>query len=328
MDIEALDTMAKQEAVQAIREFEEIGSPCVTDGEQRKFSGFAGYVLHGAKNVAPDGYTVRFVDGHSRTLPRLTSGPFSYARTADTYLEFAQEHTDLPVKQAVISPSLLTLIYPAAGLPGYGRDEFIADLLKAHTDEIRRCLDKGAHCVQIDFTESRLSLKLDDSGSLLDSFIDLINRGLEGFSGEERSRIGVHTCHGSDHGSTYSAEVDYRFLLPSLFRLNVGRVYVAVAGEHKRRNVFRIIKSELRSAQKVFVGVTNPLDDRIETPEEVRDILMEAADSIPLDQLGSTDDCGFSPFADDESGLRSVALGKMRARIEGTKLAEEVLQKA
>ena len=46
------------------------------------------------------------------------------------------------------------------------------------------------------------------------------------------------------------------------------------------------------------------LQSLIETPEEVRDRILEAADYIPVAQLGTTDDCGFSPFSDDTSTLR------------------------
>jgi len=41
--------------------------------------------------------------------------------------------------------------------------------------------------------------------------------------------------------------------------------------------------------------------------------------------LGTTDDCGFSPFDDDQSTSRQIAFDKIRARIQGTKLAEEKL---
>src|SRR2546422_10387480 len=83
--------------------------------------------------------------------------------------------------------------------------------------EIRRCLKKGAHVVQMDFTEGRLSIKLDPTRRLLHSFIDLNNLVLERFSAEQRKRIGVHTCPGADRHSTHSADVDYAELLPRLF---------------------------------------------------------------------------------------------------------------
>jgi 5-methyltetrahydropteroyltriglutamate--homocysteine methyltransferase len=88
--------------------------------------------------------------------------------------------------------------------------------------DIRGCLQHGAHCVQIDFTEGRLAIKLDPSGQLLSTFIALINRVLGQFSEEERKRIGIHTCPGGDRDSTHSADVDYSGLLPSLFSIDVG----------------------------------------------------------------------------------------------------------
>ena len=87
------------------------------------------------------------------------------------------------------------------------------------------------------------------------------------------------------------------------------------------------IKENLRPDQTVFIGVTDVLNPRIETPEEICDTIIEAAEIIPLQQLGTTDDCGFSPFADDLSTSRDTAFAKVKARIEGTKLAEEKLSK-
>ena len=194
----------------------------------------------------------------------------------------------MPVKQAVISPSALSLMYPADEIPGYPREQFIDDLLREHETEVRNCLRKGAHKVQIDFTEGRLAVKIDPSGELLHSFIDLNNLALARFSAEDRRRIGVHTCPGSDRDSTHSGDVDYAELLPSLFQLKVGNFYVALAGEKDRVRVLKIIRDHLKPDQRVFVGVIDPIDPRVETPEEVRDRVLEAAEYIPVEQLGTT----------------------------------------
>ncbi len=137
------------------------------------------------------------------------------------------------------------------------------------------------------------------------------------FTPEERARIGVHTCPRGDRDSTHSAEVDYAELLPSLFELNAKNFYVALAGEKDRVRVLKIIRQHLKPEQRVFVGVVAPIDPRIETPEEIRDRVLEAAKYIPLEQLGTTDDCGFSPFSDDTSTSRDTAFAKIRARMEG-----------
>jgi 5-methyltetrahydropteroyltriglutamate--homocysteine methyltransferase len=158
-----------------VERFEATGSPVVTDGEQRKYHNFATYCVYGLPNTAPDGFKIPFSDGHTRRLARLTSGPFRYRRYADCYLDVVIRYAHVPVKQAVISPSALSLMYPAESIPDYSREQFIDDLLSEHETEIRRCLKKGAHEVQVDFTEGRLAVKIDPSGLLLNSFIDLNN---------------------------------------------------------------------------------------------------------------------------------------------------------
>ena len=308
-----------------IARFEETGSPVITDGEQRKYHNFWTYSVHGLPNTAPDGFKIPFSAGHTRRMPRLISGPFRYRRQADTYLDVALRYATRPVKQAVISPSALSLMYPAEGIPGYSRDEFIADLLMQHEQEIRSCLAMGAHKVQIDFTEGRLAVKIDPTGNLLNSFIDLNNLALSRFSAAERAKIGVHTCPGGDRDSTHSAEVDYSALLPSLFQLRVGNFYIALAGEKDRPHVLKIIREQMKPEHLVFVGVVAPIDPKVETPEQVRDRVLEAAEYIPVAQLGTTDDCGFSPFSDDTSTTRDVAFAKIRARVEGTALASSRL---
>jgi 5-methyltetrahydropteroyltriglutamate--homocysteine methyltransferase len=310
-----------------VRRFEETGSPVITDGEQTK-SSFATYPLEGASNLVPDGVVIPFADGHTRQLPRLTSGPFRYAMHAATYLAAAKALTSRPVKQAVISASALSLLYPEAGIPEYQRDAFLADLVSEAVADIRQCLDGGADSVQIDFTEGRLAVKLDPTGGLLDRFIALNNRVLDRFTAGERQRIGVHTCPGGDGDSTHSADVDYAGLLPALFRLHAGRFYIQLASERDPERVLRLIREHRAPEQIVFVGVTDPIDPTVETSEQVCDRTLVAAEYIPVQFLGTTDDCGFAPFSDDGSTSRDVAFAKIRARVEGTALAAERLGRA
>jgi 5-methyltetrahydropteroyltriglutamate--homocysteine methyltransferase len=308
-----------------IQRFEATGSPVITDGEQSKPS-FVSYPIHGLETLLSDGVTIPFADGHVRQLPRLTSGPFRYRTYAATYLEEAKRHARVPVKQAVISASALSLLYPQAGIPGYSQAAFLDDLVGEAERDIRQCLTQGAHTVQIDFTEGRLAVKLDPTNQLLRSFVALNNRVLDRFTPAERQRIGVHTCPGGDQDSTHSADVDYGQLLPSLFELKVGNFYIQLASEKDRRRVLGIIKQHAKPDQKIFVGVIDPINPRVETPDEVRDRVLEAAEFIPLAQLGTTDDCGFAPFGDDTSTARDTAFAKISARVAGTKLAAQRLK--
>jgi len=322
-----LDPMYEEAVRDTIQEFEATGSPVITDGEQRKYHNFWTYSVDGLANTAPDGFKIPFAAGHVRRMPRLTAGPFRYRYYADRYLEVAKRYARAPLKQAVISPSALSLMYPANDIPGYSRQQFIDDLLSEHETEIRRCFERGAHKVQIDFTEGRLAVKLDPTGHLLNSFIGLNNLALSRFSPDERQRMGVHTCPGGDRDSTHSADVDYADLLPSLFELRVGSFYIALAGEKDRVRVLKIIRKYLKPGQYAFLGVVATINPHVDTPEEVRDRVLEAAEYIPVAQLGTTDDCGYSPFCDDTSTTRETAFAKIRARVEGTKLAAEILGK-
>jgi 5-methyltetrahydropteroyltriglutamate--homocysteine methyltransferase len=320
-----LDLLYDEAVRDTIQQFEATGSPVITDGEQRKYHNFWTYSVHGLPNTAPDGFKIPFAAGHARRMPRLTAGPFRYKRYADAYLDTALQCAHVPLKQAVISPSALSLLYPPGGIAGYAREEFIEDLLREHETEVRRCLQKGAYKVQIDFTEARLAVKLDPSGNLLHSFIDLNNLALSRFSSSDRQRIGVHTCPGGDRDSTHSADVDYADLLPSLFELKAGNFYIALACEADRVRILKMIRNHMKPEHRVFVGVIDPIDPRVETPDEVRDRILEAAQYIPVSQLGATDDCGFSPFSDDTSTTREIAFAKIRARVAGTELAGKAL---
>jgi 5-methyltetrahydropteroyltriglutamate--homocysteine methyltransferase len=308
-----------------VHRFEATGSPVITDGEQRKYHNFWTYSVEGLENTAPDGFRIPFAAGHVRRMPRLVSGPFRYKRYADRFLEQALRHSTVPVKQAVISPSALSLMYPAEGIDGYSRETFIEDLVNEHVKEVRRCLAMGAHSVQIDFTEARFAVKLDPSGELLASFIELNNLALGRLTETERLRVGVHTCPGGDRDSTHSADVPYNALLPSLFQLNVSNFFIALAGERDRVTALELIAENLKPGHRAFVGVIAPIDPRLESPEIVRDRVIEAARHIPLHQLGTTDDCGFAPFCDDKSTSRELAFAKIRARVAGTALAEKLL---
>jgi methionine synthase II (cobalamin-independent) len=334
----------------SIQRMEATGSRLVSDGEQRA-SSFATYpivdTLAGsglAQNLAADGqYFAIFSDGHHRQLPRLTGGPFKYKTFAADYLKEAVKIATKPLKQAVIAPSMLALLYPLDGkVEGYSREQFLDDLCNECEKDIRQCFKAGAKRVSIDFTEGRLACRNDPSNpwtgrNMLESFIELNNRVIDRFTPEERKNIGIHTCPGGDCDATHSADVDYADLLPSMFKMNAGYFLIQLASEKDKECVYKLIGQHSRAdangvPQVCFIGVINPLNPRVETPEEVCADLMLASKYIPKERLGSTDDCGFSPFSIDlkpKHGspdlARDVAFQKIASRVKGTAMASEKL---
>ncbi|CAM5528025.1 5-methyltetrahydropteroyltriglutamate--homocysteine methyltransferase [Streptomyces tanashiensis] len=323
IDQSGLDRLLDQALSETIARLEATGSPVVVDGDQAKPSALT-YPLKGV-NVAPDGVIIPFADGHTRQLPRLTSGPFRYGVHAVSYLAKAMKIASRPVKQSVVAPSALSLLYPVDGISGYSREAFLKNLADEVETDIRRCLEAGAASVQMDCSLTRLTLKLDPSKGVLRDFVALDNEVLGRFSAADRARIGVHTCPGADQGSAHSLDVDYTELLPDLFRMKAGNFYLQMASEPDPGRVLKVARDCSTEEQRIFVGVTDPLDPRVETAEEVCDRVLEAATYLPLQRLGTCDDTGFAPWADDTSTSRDLAFAKIEARVRGTRMAAEKL---
>ena len=334
----------------SIDRFEATGSPIISDGEQR-WSSFATYpitdTLAGtglAPTLGPGGqFFAIFADGHGRQLPKLERGPFSYVNYAADSLAKSLPLAHRPMKQAVIAPSMLALLYPLRDpVAGYSREEFEAALVDECEKDIRQAFAAGAARVSVDFTEGRLATREDPrnpwtGAGLLPHFIELINRVMARFTPAERRSIGVHTCPGGDRDSVHSADVPYANLLPQLFTINAGYFLIQMASEREKDPVLATIGEHLRDdadgvVQMAYIGVTNPQNPRVESAQEIADALVRAANHVPKEQLGSTDDCGFSPFSIDEKPNhgspdygRDVAFQKIRNRVEGTRIAAEKL---
>lgn len=343
---------AEQDAAckDSIQHLEATGSPLISDGEQRS-SSFATYPLADtlagtglAENLAGDGqYFAIFDDGHHRQLPRLTAGPFRYKTFASEYLTQALPYATVPMKQSVIAPSMMSLLYPLEGeIDGYTREQFYDDVCNESEKDIRQAFAAGATHVSIDFTEGRLANKKDPRNpwtgrNMLAFFVELNNRVIDRFSAEERATIGIHTCPGGDMDSVHSAEVDYAELLPDMFKMNAGYFLIQLASEKDKDHVYQLIGQHSRDdangvPQVAMIGVIDPLNPKVESPQEVSQALVRAANFIAKERLGATDDCGFSPFSVDlkpKHGsldhARDVAFQKITNRVQGVAMASEQL---
>jgi hypothetical protein len=97
---------------------------------------------------------------------------------------------------------------------------------------------------------------------------------IDRFSAQERVNIGIHTCPGGDMDSVHSADVDYAELLPSMITMNAGYFLMQLASEQDQERVYRLVGEHSRDdangvAQVCFIGVIDPLNPTVETPEQV-----------------------------------------------------------
>ncbi|MDQ4118310.1 MAG: hypothetical protein M3235_15315 [Actinomycetota bacterium] len=321
------------------------GAPIVSDGEQRR-SSFAAYPVTDPPGVAAlpsdvDDRSGVFVDGHGRRLPLLADGPFRYRSYAGDTLGRSIGLTTRPMKQPVISPSTLALLYPLhEQMPGYPADRFERDLVDECEKDIRSAFAAGAVRVSVDYSDGRLTVgggpgERRPVSGLPTGGIELINRVMRRFTAPERMHIGVHTCVPPDHGPAGAST--YLELLAAVLRIDAGYFLLQLAGERDRDAVCAVIGEHLRADANgltpiAYLGVTDTRSPRVESAQEVADVLVRAAAHIPAEQLGSTDDCGFSPFSSDPRPLaglpdlaRGIAFRKIRSRVDGTLLAAEKL---
>src|SRR5262245_29768031 len=150
---EQLEAEQDEAVKDSISRGEATGAPIISDGEQR-WSSFATYAITDtlagtglADNLAPTGgqYFAIFSDGHDRQLPRLTGGPFRYKTYAADTLAKSIGYATKPIKQAVIAPSMLALLYPLdEEVPGYPREQFENDLVAECEKDIRQAFEAGA----------------------------------------------------------------------------------------------------------------------------------------------------------------------------------------
>ena len=122
-----------------------------------------------------------------------------------------------------------------------------------------------------------------------------------------------------------------------MFDINAGYFLIQLASERDKEPVFGSIGEHLRDdadgvTQMAYIGSTVTQSPRVEAPQEIADNLVRAANFMPKERIGSTDDCGFSPFSIDEKPnhgspdyARDVAFQKIKSRVEGTRLAAEKL---
>ena len=350
--IEWAELQAEQDAAaeDSIRRLEEVGEPIVTDGEQRE-SSFATYpitdTLAGtglADNLAGDGqFFAIFDDGHHRQLPRLTGGPFRYKTFASEFVEKNRAIAKRPGQagrdRALDADAALSARGRARGLlarpvPGRplrrGREGHPPVLRRRRRARVDR-LHRGPAGEQ-----ERQPQPLDEQGHAPGVHRPQQPRDRP-LQREERVNIGIHTCPGGDCDSVHSKEVPYEKLLSKMFQLNAGYFLIQCASEDDREAVYRMCGEYSRDdangvPQVCFMGVINPLDPEVETAEHVRDELLLASKYIPVERLGATDDCGFSPFSRDVKPkhgspdfARDIAMQKIAARLEGARLAREAL---
>jgi 5-methyltetrahydropteroyltriglutamate--homocysteine methyltransferase len=298
---EALLAEAQDDATMlAIRAQESAGLDIITDGEIRResYSNRFATALDGVDVDNPG--TALDRSGHSNPVPRVVGRIRRRHPVEVDDLLFLRRHTDRTVKMTVPGPFTMS---QQAQIEHYGgsKERAAMDYAEAVNAEIRDLFAAGADIVQID--EPYMQARPEDARAY---GLRALNHALEGV----RGTTAVHICFGYA-AIIHDRPAGYSFL-PELADCSCAQVSIETA----QSNLDCAVLSRL-AGKKVILGVIDLADQRIETPETVAARIRRALPYVAAEDMVVAPDCGMKYLP------RDVAFGKMRAMVEGARIARE-----
>jgi 5-methyltetrahydropteroyltriglutamate--homocysteine methyltransferase len=301
IESEKLEAAQDDATLLAIRDQEHAGVDIITDGEQRResYSNRFATALDGIDLDDP-GKTPNRTGGFS-TVPRVV-GPIRRKYPVEARdVEFLRANTDRMIKMTVPGPFTMSA---QCQDDFYRDDEKLAlDYAAAVNAEIKDLFAAGADIVQID--EPWMQSRPQQARAY---GLNALERAVDGVKGT----TAVHICFGyaavvKDKPSGYS-------FLPELERSAVNQVSIEAAQARLDLSVLRRLPSK-----RIILGVIDLADPDIETPRTVAGRIRAALAFVPAERIVVAPDCGMKYLG------RNVALGKMRAMVEGAALVRAEL---
>ena len=300
-DFKRIEDRAVNEAI-ALQEA--CGLGVVTDGEMRRSAFYAHLVesLEGFDSSA--GWTITFRDseGHKAQLERPVVVEKLRWRRQMCAEEFTylRGRTQVPAKVTLLSAQQAAAYYdPDKSHAAYAtRDAYLADLVDYTRREIAELIRLGCEYVQIDAPQYAGLLdetiregyrqRGSDPDKMLDATIELDNAIVAGHAG---ITFGIHICRGN-HKSMFYASGGYDRIAEKVFsRANFDRFLLEYDDE--RSGTFEPLRY-LPDNRVVVLGLISSKTARMETADNLKARIAEAARIVPLDRLALSPQCGFA----------------------------------
>jgi len=291
---------------------EDAGLDIVTDGEQSRQ-----HFVHGF---------VEFVEGidfsrkvkmgirnnrYDAMVPVVT-GPLKLkGRVHRTEAVLARKHTDRKLK--ITMPGPMTIVDTLAD-EHYGDKVKLAMAFAELLNLEARALEKDGVDV-IQFDEPAFNVYMDDVKKWGIAALERAAKGL-------KCTTCVHICYGYgiqaniDWKKTLGGEWrQYEEIFPALAKSKIDQLSLECIHSKVPVELLRLLKGK-----DVLIGVIDVASDEVETPAEVAATIAKAAKYVPVKHLYPCTNCGMAPMD------REVALKKLEALVEGTKLARRKLK--
>jgi 5-methyltetrahydropteroyltriglutamate--homocysteine methyltransferase len=313
--IESEDALAeaKRDAVLvALKEQETAGIDIVTDGEQSRQ-----HFVHGfLEQIDGIDFSRRVRMGiranrYTAELPRVVGAIGRRRPIHADEVRFARAHTTRRLKLTIPGP--MTIVDTVADEHYRDRSRLALAFARLINQEARELVPLGLDVLQLD--EPAFNVYLEDVRAW---GIDALEMAIDGLG----CTTAVHICYG--YGIPANVEWkrtlgdewrQYESTFPLLAASAVGQVSVECAGSRVPIGVL-----DLLGEKDVLVGMIDVATDRVETPEEVAELITRTIPFVPPERLFPCTNCGMVPLG------RDVARGKLHALAAGAALARQSLR--
>jgi 5-methyltetrahydropteroyltriglutamate--homocysteine methyltransferase len=331
MSVEELRAVEDDAIREVVRMQEDLGLQSATDGEFRRTSWHMDFIyqLRGVSRT-DEKITVHFrnangdldftsaalkIDGKIGLGETIFGADFQFLQSAVT--------TATP-KLTIPSPSMVhyrggpaaidKAVYP-------DEDEFWADLSDAYAKQVAGLAELGCTYLQLDDTSlaylndpaqrAELAAKGADAEHQHERYIRQINAAIA--HRPASMRVTTHMCRGNFR-SSWTAEGGYDFVAEALFgELAVDGFFLEY--DDARSGGFEPLRF-VPPGKQVVLGLVTTKRPQLESKDELKRRIDEAARYVPLDQLCLSGQCGFSSTVEGNELTLEDEMAKLRLIVE------------
>jgi 5-methyltetrahydropteroyltriglutamate--homocysteine methyltransferase len=305
----ALERAKRDATLLWLKEQEDAGLDIVTDGEQSRQ-----HFVHGfLESVDGIDFSRKVKMGirnnrYDAMVPVVT-GPLKLkGRVHQAEARFARRHTARQLK--ITLPGPMTIVDTIAD-EHYGDKVKLAMAFAELLNQEARALEKDGVDV-IQFDEPAFNVYMDDVKRW---GIKALERAAQGL----KCTTVVHICYGYgiqaniDWKSTLGSEWrQYEEIFPALARSRIDQVSLECIHSRVPLELLKLLKGK-----DVLVGVIDVASDRVETPQEVAEVIGKALQFVPRQHLFPCTNCGMAPMD------RDIAVAKLKALAQGAEIARK-----
>ena len=275
-----------------------------------------------------DYYKPQLANVHTRHAHFVCTGPV-------TYRGEAQLATDLDnLRDALKGVNVTEAFVPStsvSSIEDWNRNQYYKsdeDYLGALADAINveyRAIVEAGFLLQVDdphlvtYYVCHPDKTMEDCRKWIALRVEAINRALRGIP---RDRVRFHTCYGINFGPRVH-DIEVKFIVDILGRLNVGAFSFEAANPRHEHEWTSWRDAKLPDDVIMIPGVITQSNVMVEHPEVVAQRLARWINVFGRERVIAGTDCGFASFAGNDEIHESIVWAKLRALVDGARIASK-----